>query len=132
MMGSPTASKNFAVQRRYVARVLGLALRMSKASANFDNRCDVSPRSLAAPCLGNHNIANVAREHHWYLKQHPRPPFSSFGAVFAALRSSRTGTRAAAVLAKASPKRRTLGGRVSSSVRRGREREHSKLHSSIG
>src|SRR5450432_722920 len=41
MTGLPTASKNFAAQRRYVARVLGLALRISKASESFANRGSV-------------------------------------------------------------------------------------------
>src|SRR4051794_6176476 len=41
LMGLPTASKNFAAQRRYVARVLGRALRISKASDSFDNRGSV-------------------------------------------------------------------------------------------
>jgi hypothetical protein len=41
LIGFPTASKNFAAQRRYVARVLGLALRISKASESFANRGSV-------------------------------------------------------------------------------------------
>src|SRR5450432_235569 len=75
-------------------------------------------RKGAEPCIGAGELRPEGQDvrHHRYLKLQRRPPISGFGftpsgitkrVVFAALRCSRSSLRSAAVLAKASPKRRT-------------------------